>query len=144
MTYMAQIGRWVAVFPGALVTALLVTFPVHWIVMLIHSNPEHTLSGIPVRRLEYAGYAFFLPLTFVLVGANIAPFYKFKTGIVLACLWLLFVVGSVVLSVRSGGQILWWTVPMSGALALTALILAVVKVRRDENNNAQIDNSVAG
>jgi len=86
-----------------------------------------------VRTLEYAGDAFFLPLTLVLVGTAIAPTHKFKTGVVLACLWVLFAVGSVVLSMQLGGQIIWWTIPMSGALALTALIVALVKVRRDEN-----------
>jgi hypothetical protein len=120
-------------FPVALVTALLVTFPVHWVVVLIHSNPDHTLSGIPMRALEYGGYAFFLPLTFVLVGTWIAPTHKFKAGVVLASSWLLLIVGSIVLSVSVGGQIIWWTVPVSGALSVAALIIALFKVRRDEH-----------
>ncbi len=123
-----HIGRWIAVFPAALISAL----SVRWIVLLIHSDPEHTLPGIHVRTLEYSLVAFFLPLTFVLVGTAVAPRHKFKSGIVLACLWVVLAIGSSVLSTRLGSQIVWSTVPLSSMLALAALIIALIKVRRDE------------
>jgi len=127
---MKRIARWVAVVPVAFICALLVAFPIHWLVMIIHGSPDHALGGIPPRVLEYGGYAFFLPLIFVFVGGAFAPSHRFQTSIVLGCLWLLFVVGMIVLSVSAGGQIIWWTVPVSGALTITALVLAVIGIKR--------------
>lgn len=130
-----QIGLWIAVLPTAVVSALLMTFPIHWLVMIIASNPEHTLAGIPARVLEQAGYAFFLPFTFVLVGAGRSPSHRFKASVVLACLWVLFVVGSIILSISVGGQIIWWTVPVAGALNITALSIVLVTVWRYERDS---------
>lgn len=66
--------------------------------------------GFSARNCQILLSNNFLPLTFVLVGANIAPLYQFKTGIVLAFLWLLFVLGSVVLSLS------WRADAMVGAM----------------------------
>ena len=93
-TKASDILRWVVVLPAAIGSALLAEFPIHWMVMLIHSNPEGenspTLSAIEPRTLEYFGYfgyALFTPLTMIWVGVIVAPKFKFETGIALAVLW---------------------------------------------------------
>ena len=57
---------------------------------------------------------------------------RFKAGVVLACFWSLFVVGGIVITMRLEGQIVWWTVPVTGSLTVTALIIALIGVWRYE------------
>lgn len=99
MSKLVQILRCLAVLPGALLSALLVMFPIHWAVELIQlfgkSGDDSTISvdgktplaAIPPEMLERFGYAFFSPLVIIYVGAKIAPKFKFQTGIALAVLW---------------------------------------------------------
>ena len=94
--------RWIGVLPGALVSVVLVTFPMHWVVMLIQIfggagydsfitiDDKNLLAAIPPEILERFGYAFFAPLVMVIIGAKIAPRFKFRIGIALAVLWSVF------------------------------------------------------
>lgn len=94
MSRSSYIMRWVAVLPGAFLSAFLVQFPIHWFVMLLqyfgteHDNSSTTytnpLAAIPPEVLEYFGYAFFVPFVVTWVGARIAPKFKFQTSIALA------------------------------------------------------------
>lgn len=79
---------WVGVLPISLIAGVLVDFPLHWILY-------NTLSGgnspfiIPYPKLpELILAPFFRALVIVCVGALIAPEHKFKTGVVLAALWI--------------------------------------------------------
>ena len=94
MTTLKQSLRWLAVVPGALVGAVLVMFPVHWLAMYIHrfgtSDPMFTdeqgrglLQSMPLESLERFGDALLVAGTFIAVGAFIAPRFQFATGIVL-------------------------------------------------------------
>ena len=100
MSALKQILRWLAVVPGALLGAVIVMFPVHWVAMYIHhfgtSDPiitdEHgrgLLQSMPLESLERFGDALFVPGTLIMVGAFIAPRLHFATGIVLT----LFLIG---------------------------------------------------
>ena|SRR3989344_1396052 len=80
--------RWVAVLPGALLAGFLATFPVHWVLYFSLAHGE-TISGVNINPIEYTIYPFFVALAFVLAGFAIAPKYKFKTSIVLTCLWII-------------------------------------------------------
>jgi hypothetical protein len=93
--------RWIAVLPAAFLSVVVVWFPVHWAVMLIHDfgnyfeftgitteNGKDLLAAISADTLEHFGDAFFSPFTFVFVGAYVAPSRKFATGIFLAILYL--------------------------------------------------------
>lgn len=94
MSKSIYVMRWVAVLPGALLSAFLVSFPIHWSVMLLkYFGTEHDdsgitytnpLSAIPSEVLELFGYAFFTPFIITWVGARIAPKFKFQTSIALA------------------------------------------------------------
>ncbi len=74
--------RWIVVFPGALLAGIFSTFPLHWILystlrnsfIFIDPYPE-----LPERLLS----PFVMALTFVWIGFNIAPEYKYKTAIIL-------------------------------------------------------------
>jgi len=74
--------RWIAVFPGALITGLLATFLLHWILYftLVHGK---IISGVDIKPIEYMLYPFVIAIAFIFAGYKIAPKYKFKTAIVL-------------------------------------------------------------
>jgi hypothetical protein len=90
--------RWILVLPGSVVSAILVMFPIHWVVMLIQLfgkadddafvtiDGKTLLAAIPPEILERFGYALFVPMVLIICGAEIAPRFKFQTGIILAML----------------------------------------------------------
>lgn len=94
MSRSTYVLRWVAVLPGAVFSALLVEFPIHWAVELIQYSgtvDDHSVTiystlfaAITPDVLEYFGYAFFVPFIITSIGARIAPKYKFPTAIALA------------------------------------------------------------
>ncbi len=105
--------RWLAVLPGAGISAVLATFPIHWIIMLIKYTGtevdedgtiiyDNFIAAIPPDILEYFAYAFSTPFVIILVGAYIAPSHKFVTSITLA---LALLVGYAVLFAVSGSVI---------------------------------------
>src|SRR5436309_2091886 len=93
MNNFRTVVRWVLVLPAALLSAALVAFPVHWVVMLIQlfgtANDESFISvdgktwlaAIPPEVLERFGYAFFTPFIMVYCGAWVAPKFKFETSL---------------------------------------------------------------
>ena len=92
-----QIFRWLAVVPGALLGAIIVMFPVHWVAMYLHHfgtpDPMITdeqgrglLQSMPLESLERFGDALFVAGTLIGVGAFIAPRFHFATAIVLTLL----------------------------------------------------------
>lgn len=102
MTKLRQTVRWLAVVPGALIGAVLVMFPVHWLAMFLHRfgtpDPIITdeqgrglLQSMPLESLERFGDALFVPGTLIGVGAFIAPRLHFATAIVLTLLWIGFI-----------------------------------------------------
>ena len=98
VSHRRYILRWVGVLPGALLCVFIVTFPIHWVVMLIqHFGTSFDTSGrgsplsfyyylamLSPEVLETFGNAFFTPFVLITAGANIAPQFKFPTGIGLA------------------------------------------------------------
>jgi hypothetical protein len=82
---------------GALLGAVIVMFPVHWVAMYIHHfgtpDPMITdeqgrglLQSMPLESLERFGDALFIFGTLVGVGAFIAPRFHFATAMVLTLL----------------------------------------------------------
>ena len=114
MSVAIQVLRWLAVLPGAFLCALLVTFPIHWVVMLIQLfgdsgddavvsiGGKNPLAAIPPEMLERFGYALFTPLVMIMVGAKIAPKFKFPTGIALAVLWGIVFGAGMALAISQG------------------------------------------
>jgi hypothetical protein len=94
MITLKQILRWIAVVPGALLGAVIVMFPVHWVAMYMHHvgtpDPMITdeqgrglLQSMPLESLERFGDALFVFGTLIGVGAFVAPRFHFATAIVL-------------------------------------------------------------
>lgn len=86
--------RWFLVLPGALLIAILSTFPLHWLIYLVFSpNQEGDIGsirffiellfkGINGKDIEYMLYPFVIALTFIFVSYKIAPKHKLKTAVV--------------------------------------------------------------
>src|SRR3989338_7065328 len=63
---------WVGVLPGAIIGALLATFPLHWILYgtLVEGS---IISGVDIEPIERFLSPFVVALTFILIGSYIAP-----------------------------------------------------------------------
>jgi ABC-type sugar transport system permease subunit len=79
--------RWIFVLPGAAITGLLATFPLHWALYLGLAHGE-TISGVDINPIEYNLYPLVIAVTFVLAGYEIAPNHKFAVSIALTCTWI--------------------------------------------------------
>ena len=83
--------RWLAVLPAGILSVILVSFPVHWAVLiftgLAGNDESFGLWDLPPETLERLGQAFFAPFAFVGLGARTAPAYRFKTAGLLVILW---------------------------------------------------------
>jgi hypothetical protein len=84
--------RWIAVFPGALITGILMTFPLHWILYFTLASGQ-VISGVNIAPIEHALVPFVIAITFVLVGFNIAPEYKFRTSLFFTILYVIGIIG---------------------------------------------------
>lgn len=94
---MKSILRWLAVLPVAIVAAIMVSFPLHWLVRLLCQNsPEAYLTdsnGVSLLYLHRDEIERFLQpiasyFAFVLAGARTAPKFHFIAAVVLCCLLL--------------------------------------------------------
>jgi len=94
--------RWIAVFPGALLTGLLATFPLHWILYFTLANGE-AISGVDIKPIEYVLYPFVVAITFIFAGYKIAPKYKYKTAIILFGFYLVVWLTISFISLFKGG-----------------------------------------
>ena len=113
MSKPVQVLRWLGILPGAFLCVFLVTFPIHWTVMLIQIlgrsdndafisiNGKTLIAAVPPEMLERFGYAFFAPLVMIIVGTIIAPRFKFQTSIVLAILWGIIFGAGMILTLQS-------------------------------------------
>src|SRR5260370_41527706 len=84
--------RWIAVLPAAFLAVVIVMFPVHWAVMLVHffgisgssgittEDGKDLLATIPVETLELFLNAFFVPFAFFLPATYLAVSHKFVTA----------------------------------------------------------------
>lgn len=80
--------RWITVLPGAILGGFLASFPLHWILYFTLARGE-IIFGVNIEPIEYTLYPFAIAITFILIGSKIAPNNKFKTSVVLTCLWML-------------------------------------------------------
>jgi len=76
--------RWICVLPGALLAALLISFPIHW--LALRFDAKGLLPGISWQQFERLGYALILPYVMIIAGAYIAPRYKARASLVLAAI----------------------------------------------------------
>lgn len=145
-----QILRWIAVLPGSFLSAVIVSFPIHWLVMLIglfgrasddafvSIDGKTPLAAIPPEILERFGYAFFVPLTIIIVGAIIAPKFKFYVGIVLSILWVsLLILGLIIASHLVTFEWTWFRVVVSCILNITGMGLGLFIIYSKQPKNSE-------
>lgn len=95
---MKRILLWIAVLPGAVIAAIILTFIFKYSFQFWHDDPDdwHWL-----RMLHYfisrAVESFAFPLMFVLSGMVIAPQFKRETGIFLIAIMIVYVLTLLVL-----------------------------------------------
>jgi len=87
--------RWVGVIPGSILDAFLSTFLLHWILYFTLAN-EETISGVNIEPIEFNLYPFVMAISFILIGFEIAPKYKFKTSLTLSALYVVIFIGLLV------------------------------------------------
>jgi hypothetical protein len=97
--HLAYWFRWLAVLPGALVTGMIVGFPLHWVLYSTLTSIVKPYPELPERIL----FPFVVAAVFVWVGSCIAPAHKFKTAIALFGVWL-FVLGGFVFLTLTGSN----------------------------------------
>lgn len=146
-----QVLKWLAVLPGGFLAALLVTFPIHWVVVLIQltDRPDEAiitignkglLASIPPEILERLGYALFVPGVFVAAGARIAPCYQFGTALILAVVVVAFQVSAYILVPLLGYEFTGNTIQriLTPVLQLISVSGGVFYARHDEIHARQL------
>ena len=141
MSPLVRVARWIAVLPAAFACALLVTFPVHWIVVLVglFDQPNESmitvdgkglLASIEPQLLERFGYALFIPMVLIIVGAKVAPHFKFQTGIGLAILWGILFGAAVAFGLTRA--LFEWTMLINFALTVAGVAVGLWRARKIE------------
>ena len=99
--------RWILVMPGAFLAAILILFPLHWLLLIIFAlasspSPDAIISAkdcstsfifcfLEIKTVERLGYGFITPLTIIVASSYIAPSKKVRVGKVFAILIALFI-----------------------------------------------------
>lgn len=89
--------RWLAVIPGGLVAAVLMSFPLH---LVLYSSLFYIVKPYP-EAPERILMSFVMAISFIVVGAYIAPKYKWETVVALFGV-LIFVLGGFVYLALAG------------------------------------------
>jgi hypothetical protein len=93
-------ARWFAVLPGAVLAAVLASFPLHFVLYATLTKVTEPYPALPERVL----FPFVAAVAFVWTGTRIAPNHRSETSIVLFGLWLALW-GAVLAFTLSGTQV---------------------------------------
>jgi len=114
--------RWLAVLPAGILSVILVSFPVHWAVLiftgLAGNDESFGLWDLPPETLERLGQAFFAPFAFVGLGARTAPAYRFKIAGLLVILWAMALGAAMTYARDRGGYSEWAWAEFAAAIVL--------------------------
>lgn len=127
---------WLFILPGAVLAAFASMFPIHWVLYLKSHTPG--LDGLfwnisTTESIEIFISPFVYIITFILVGGNIAPKYKFATSIILS----LLVIIPLIVSYSPSDHILEYR-------GLVAVLLAIfISWKWYGNNGQQNEESIA-
>ncbi|MES3005475.1 MAG: hypothetical protein V4664_00860 [Patescibacteria group bacterium] len=87
--YKKDLFRWVAVLPGSLFAGGISQFPLHWVLYATLSGESFENGLELLKPIEHFLSPIVLMVVVVLVGYKLAPSFKFKTSVILAVLWVL-------------------------------------------------------
>ena len=138
-----DIVRWIAVVPAGIFAAVLVTFPIHWLIVLISApfGDNLFLGLISAEAAERLAIAFTTPFFIIYVGAWTAPTYQVETSVALAILIALILGGIYVLAFTGGARFGGWSSLYFGAtplLNLAAIATAIYITRRRWGDRRQL------
>ena len=129
-----KIVRWIAVVPAGLAAAVLVTFPIHWLIVITAAFGDSSFWGLlSAETVERLAMAFTTPFFVIYVGTWTAPTHRGETSIVLAIITALILGGVYVLAFTGGPRFSGWSSLYFGAmpiLNLTGMATALYIVRR--------------
>ena len=99
--------RWALAVPAGVVAGLLVTFPIHWVVIIGTSGSSEDDGGpgmwdLPPETLERSAYALFVPMTIIFVASQVAPAHRVYLAGILAVAWSLLLGVSLTIAAQSG------------------------------------------
>lgn len=99
--------RWIPVLPGSLIAGFLATFPLHWIFYLSFAHNGTLLGFIELPSgsnvsIEYFLTPFVIALVFIYAGFEIAPKHKLRVAVILAVLYIVFVISVFILGMKNG------------------------------------------
>ena len=128
-----NVVRWIAIIPAGLAVAVLVMFPVHWLIVITAALGDNPFLGLlSAETAERLANAFTSPFFFIYIGARIAPTHRGVTSIVLAIIMALIMGGVYVLAFTGGPMFRGWSSLYFGAtpvLNLLGIASALYKVR---------------
>lgn len=122
--------RWIAVVPAAIIAAVLMSLPIHWLAVICDSLSWGLLSAEAVENLSMA---FAMPFFMIYAGAWTAPKLRGETSVALAIIVALILGGVYVLAFTGGSLFRGWSSLYFGAmpvLNLAGMATALYKVRR--------------
>jgi len=132
-----EIGRWVAVMPGAILSGLLILFPLHWV--LYFTLVKGSIIEMPLENMapiERFLSPIFTSMIFVYVRAKIAPKKQFLVSIILFTLNILFRISAVFFVAKYNFEV---DMPIYGISRLILSVLAggigVFLIYIDTNKN---------
>lgn len=136
--------RWVLFLPAAILCALLVTFPIHWAVILLTSFRTEEESGglslwnLPPETLERCGYALIVPTTLILVARYVAPSHRIYVAGVLSLGWAVLLGSSLSYAGQSGSYegIGWIEFVAVGLLGVAGIGGSLYTVYQEEHGQA--------
>ena len=138
---MKTLFRWIIVLPSAFIAAFLITFPIHWVVMLIGAcNPtdmsivtvvdgkecgvSFPLGLINSESLERIFYSIFVMPTIIYVAYYVAPKFKLYTSIFIGVIiYLLIIIMGIIYPIVSDSIVPEWEY---GGLAVLEFMIKLI------------------
>jgi hypothetical protein len=131
-----KILRWIAVVPVGLIVAVLILFPIHWILLIWANVGDAPLFGLitngPIEHIERLIIAFTTPFVIIYVGALTAPTHHKETGVALAIFIALALGGVYVFAFTDTPYLKGWNSIYYGAtpiLNLVGIAIPLYKLR---------------
>lgn len=103
--------RWIVALPAALLAVVLVSFPIHWMIMIATAynggSDESGLSlwSLPPESLERCGQALFAPIAAILTLGHVAPSYRIYIAGIAAVAWALLIGVGLTVAAQSGNYV---------------------------------------
>ncbi len=131
-----KVLRWIAVIPVGITIAVLIMFPIHWILLIWVNVGDAPLFGLitneTIEHIERLIIAFTIPFVIIYVGALIAPTHHMETGITLAIITALALGTVYTFAVTGNAYLIGWKSFYFGAtpvLNLTGIAIPLYKLR---------------